>query len=87
MTTTPFGWRCSTRATARAATAQDVFSSTAAALVRLGSPAVVAMQYEITDRAAIEFSRYFYNSIAAGTPVDAAVARARRGMAIAIRTR
>ena len=53
----------------------DVFSSTAAALVRRGTPAVVAMQYEITDQAAIEFSRYFYNSIAAGTPVDAAVAR------------
>ena len=52
--------------------------------MRLGTPAVVAMQYEITDQAAIEFSRYFYNSIAAGTPVDAAVARARRGMAIAI---
>jgi hypothetical protein len=62
----------------------DVFSSTAAALVRRGTPAVVAMQYAITDRAAIEFSRYFYNAIAAGIPVDAAVARSRQGMAIAI---
>src|SRR5688500_1415704 len=50
----------------------DVFSSTAATLVRRGTPAVVAMQYEITDEAAIEFSRSFYNAIASGTPVDAA---------------
>jgi hypothetical protein len=40
---------------------QDVFTSTAAILVRRGIPAVVAMQYEITDRAAIEFSRTFCN--------------------------
>jgi hypothetical protein len=37
----------------------DIFSSTAAALVRRGTPAVVAMQFEITDEAAIQFSRVF----------------------------
>ena len=37
--------------------ALDPFSSTAGALVRRGIPAVVAMQYEISDRAAIEFTR------------------------------
>jgi CHAT domain len=42
----------------------DAFSSTAATLVRRGIPAVVAMQYEITDKAAIEFSRDFYEAVA-----------------------
>ena len=62
----------------------DVFSSTAATLVRRGTPAVVAMQYEITDEAAIEFSRSFYEAIADGIPVDAALAEARKGVAMAI---
>jgi hypothetical protein len=35
------------------------------------------MQYEITDKAAIEFSRAFYDAVADGLPVDAAVAEAR----------
>jgi hypothetical protein len=38
------------------------------------------MQYEITDRAAIEFSRGFYESLAEGLPVDAAVAEARKAV-------
>jgi hypothetical protein len=62
----------------------DVFSSTAAVLVRRGTPAVVAMQYEITDNAAIEFSRSFYEALADGLPVDTAVAEARKGIAVAI---
>jgi chorismate mutase len=45
--------------------------------VRSGIPAVVAMQYEITDRAAIEFSRSFYDAVADRLPIDAAVAEAR----------
>ena len=56
---------------------RDAFSSTAATLVRYGLPAVVAMQYEITDEAAIAFSRTFYRAVAHGLPVDAAVAEAR----------
>ena len=62
----------------------DVFASTAATLVRRGTPAVVAMQYEITDDAAIEFSRSFYEAIADAIPVDAALAEARKGVAMAI---
>jgi len=62
----------------------DVFASTAATLVRRGTPAVVAMQYEITDDAAIEFSRSFYEAIAVDIPVDAALAEARKGVAMAI---
>jgi len=56
---------------------RDAFSSTASTLVRSGIPAVVAMQYEITDKAAIDFSRAFYEALADGLPVDAAVVEAR----------
>jgi tetratricopeptide (TPR) repeat protein len=62
----------------------DIFSSTAAILVRRGIPAVLAMQYEITDRAAIEFARAFYESLADGMPVDAAVAEARKAVSFAV---
>jgi CHAT domain-containing protein len=60
----------------------DAFSSTAATLVRCGVPAVVAMQYEITDGAAIEFSRDFYEALADGLPVDAAVTEARTAVSM-----
>lgn len=62
----------------------DVFSSTAAVLVRRGVPAVLAMQYEISDEAAIEFAHTFYDSLADGTPVDAAVAEARKAVSFAV---
>ena len=60
----------------------DLFSSTAATLVRRGTPAVVAMQYEITDDAAKEFGRAFYEAIADDSPVDIAVAEARKSLSI-----
>src|SRR5215212_5678462 len=60
----------------------DAFSSTAATLVRRGVPAVVAMQYEITDTAAIEFSRDFYEALADSLPVDAAVTEARAAVSM-----
>ncbi|MFN8446391.1 MAG: CHAT domain-containing protein [Caldilineaceae bacterium] len=62
----------------------DLFSSTAAALVRRGVPAVVAMQYKITDAAAIEFARTFYESLAEGMPVDAATSEARKAISIGV---
>jgi hypothetical protein len=43
-------------------------------------PAVVAMQYPISDSAAIVFSREFYRSLALGYPVDAAISEARKGI-------
>ncbi len=55
----------------------DLFSSTGAVLTRRGIPAVVSMQYVITDRAALEFSRMFYDAVADGLSVDAAVTEAR----------
>src|SRR5215218_1411116 len=55
----------------------DPFSGTAATLVSRGIPAVVAMQYQITDKAALEFCSAFYESLADGLPVDTAVTKAR----------
>jgi hypothetical protein len=55
----------------------DPFSGTAQTLVRQGIPAVLAMQFEITDEAAINFTSEFYSSVAVGDPIDAALADAR----------
>lgn len=63
---------------------RDIFSSTASILVQRGIPAVLAMQYEITDRAAIELSRAFYEALADGMPVDAAVGEARKAISLSI---
>jgi len=59
---------------------QDIFSATAAILLRRGLPAVLAMQYPISDRAAIEFSRTFYEALADGLPVDTATTEARQAI-------
>ena len=67
-----------------ARTGTELFSSVGANLIRRGIPAVVSMQYEISDRAALEFSRSFYESIAEGMPVDAAMQEARQAMNFAI---
>lgn len=63
---------------------RDLNSSTASILVRRGILAVLAMQHKITDRAAIEFSRTFYDTLAYGLPVDAAVAEARKAISIEV---
>lgn len=53
----------------------DPFSSTAATLVRRGIPAVVAMQYDISDPAAITFGSTFYTAVTLGPAMEAAVGR------------
>ena len=63
---------------------RDVFSSAAAILVRRGIPAVLAMQHEITDRAAIEFARAFYDALSDGLPVDAAVSEGRKAVSLQV---
>jgi outer membrane protein assembly factor BamD (BamD/ComL family) len=63
---------------------RDVFSSTASILVRRGIPAVLAMQYEITDQSAIEFARAFYRALAYGLSVDEAVVAARKAISLAV---
>lgn len=60
-----------------------IFSSTGAILALRGIPAVVSMQFEITDRAAIEFARGLYDALARQLPVDAAVQEARIAMSLA----
>ena len=52
--------------------AKDVFSGTAATLVRSGISAVAAMQFAVSDTAAIAFARGFYTAIAHGRSVDEA---------------
>lgn len=58
----------------------DPLSSVASSLVLGGMPAVVAMQFPISDQAAITFSRAFYQRLAAGDPVDASVAEGRQAV-------
>jgi ABC-type oligopeptide transport system substrate-binding subunit len=58
----------------------DPFSGTAQSLVQQGVPAVVAMQFEITDGAAKTFSQAFYAAVAGGHPVENALFEARMGI-------
>lgn len=64
----------------------DVFASTAAKLMLEGIPAVVAMQYEITDEAALVFAGEFYEAIARNVAVDEAVSRARESVRVNLRS-
>lgn len=58
----------------------DPLAGSAQSLLRAGIPAVVAMQFEISDDAAIAFGHAFYGAIALGLPVDAAVTEARKAV-------
>lgn len=58
----------------------DPYAGTAQGLIRQGIPAVIAMQFEITDDAAITFSHNFYEAVADGYPLDAAVAESRKAI-------
>jgi hypothetical protein len=55
----------------------DPFAGVAQSLVRGGVAAVIAMQFEISDDAAIILSSEFYSALADGYPVDAALSEAR----------
>ncbi len=56
---------------------KDPFTGVAVSLMLRDIPATVAMQFPISDRAAIEFSAAFYESLAAGEPVEEAVTEGR----------
>ncbi len=60
--------------------AHDLFSSVAATLMRRNIPAVLAMQYDISDHAALKFGRTFYETLADGYPIDTAVVEARKAI-------
>ena len=58
----------------------DPFAGIATMLIEVGVPAVVAMQFPISDNAAVRFSDTFYRRIVQGMPVDAAVAEGRKAL-------
>ncbi len=58
----------------------DVYTGIAQGLIRAGIPAVIGMQFEISDKAALAFSSRFYDCIARGKPVDESLDDARRAI-------
>jgi len=62
------------------ASAGDIYAGTAQTLVQRDVPAVIAMQFEISDEAAIALTHDFYKALSFGDPVDAALTEARRGL-------
>jgi outer membrane protein assembly factor BamD (BamD/ComL family) len=57
---------------------EDPFAGVSTALVEYGIPAVIAMQFEISDQAAITFASEFYAALVDGLGLDTAVTNARR---------
>jgi len=64
------------------ASIEDPFSGTAQSLVQQGIPAVIAMQFKISDEAAITLSQDFYSFVAQGYPVDEALAETRKAICV-----
>jgi tetratricopeptide (TPR) repeat protein len=60
--------------------AEDPYTGVAQTLVRQGIPAVLAMQFEIFENAAITLAQEFYSAIVDGYPVDAALSEARKAI-------
>jgi hypothetical protein len=56
---------------------RDPFAGVAQTLAGLSVPAVVAMQFAISDEVAIVFARTFYRALSFGYPVDTALSQAR----------
>ena len=60
---------------------RDSFAGIAQHLVRGGLPAVLAMQFPVSDDAAIALAQVFYQALADGYPADAALSEARKAIA------
>ena len=58
----------------------DPWGSVARSLLDVGIPAVVAMQFTVSDKMAAAFSAAFYTALLPGNPIDYAVAAARSAM-------
>lgn len=58
----------------------NTWSGIAPALVRVGIPAVVGMQYKIRDKNAVYFSWRFYRALAEGRTIDQAVTLGRQAI-------
>lgn len=63
----------------------DTFSGTATTLIQRGVPAVIAMQFDISDVAAIEFANTFYKTLVLGAPVDVALSEARKSLSFELK--
>ncbi len=61
--------------------AHDPLAGVATSLMEFDVPAVVAMQFAITDEGALVFADEFYGALASGYSVDAAVTQGRRALA------
>lgn len=57
---------------------QEPFAGVAQGLVQAWIPATIAMQFRITDKAAISLAGSFYRALANNDPIDAALAEARK---------
>jgi WD40 repeat protein len=58
----------------------DPFTGTAQTLIRSGVPAVIAMQFEVTDNAAVTFASELYTSMAFGDSVERGLSEARKAI-------
>jgi hypothetical protein len=58
----------------------DPFAGVAQTLVQQGLAAVIAMQFEVSDTAAIALANEFYGALADGYPIEAALAEARKAI-------
>lgn len=62
---------------------RNPFGGVAQKLVQQGLPSVLAMQFPISDRAAITLAHTFYQALADGYPIDAATSEARNALYLA----
>jgi hypothetical protein len=63
---------------------QDIYAGVATTLVRRGIPAVIGMQYDISDAAALELARTFYETLAENLPIETALAEARKALSVGV---
>ncbi|MFK7887629.1 MAG: CHAT domain-containing protein [Gammaproteobacteria bacterium] len=65
---------------------KDAYAGVATALVMVGIPAVVAMQFPVSDGAAIEFADSLYSNLVRGASIENAVTEGRKAIRFADRT-
>lgn len=58
----------------------NFYGGVAQSLVQQGIPAVIAMQFPISERLAITFAQAFYTALANSAPVEVALSRARKAI-------
>ncbi|MCC7449780.1 MAG: CHAT domain-containing protein [Anaerolineae bacterium] len=63
---------------------KDPFAGIASSIVARGVPAVVAMQFAISDDASRVFSQEFYRALSEGYPIEAAMAESRRALSSSV---